>query len=55
MDKDKIIILDFEKMEIHIYDYIEDGSDPEDKMEDLGHNSSNCNYMVVKKLKLFVH
>ena len=55
MDQSKIVILDFLTAEVHVYNYNEDGSDPEDKMEDLGHNSSDCNYMIVKELKLNIH
>lgn len=54
----KLIILDFGTGEVHIYPYDENiWESPEDFTDEDGYMiiDSNCQYMVVKDLKLQIH
>lgn len=54
--KQQILILDFRLGEVHIYDYVNpDATDQETILEELGHNASDCDWMIVDKLKLQIH
>ena len=56
MDKSKIIILDFLTGELHIHEYDKFFyDDAEDFLNDNGYSVSNCQYMVIEKLKLTIH
>ena len=54
----KIIILNFETAEVHVYNYDEAvWEDCEEFMthEDIGLNPNHCQWMVVDSLKLEIH
>ena len=54
----KLIILNYETAEIHIYSVTEKEEDEgyEDLVEDFGHNLSNCHWMVAyNELKIINH
>lgn len=48
----KIIVLDFEKGEVFVYDYNKNTTNEETPLEGLDHNESNCQWMIVDKLKI---
>lgn len=51
----KIIILDFETGEVHIYNYSDKEDSDEDFLRSIGHSPSNCQWMIVPDLKLQIH
>ena len=56
----KIIVLDYQTAEVHIFNYSPDFGDAEDYMYELQQDGSiskvgDCNWMVVDDLKLQIH
>lgn len=51
-ESEKIVILDFEKGEVFVYNYDRNIDTPESLLERLEHNENMCQYMIVDKLKI---
>ena len=61
MNNQKIIILDFESGEVHVFPYdrfaYEDGEDFFEAINEYGYNfgDSNCQWMIVDELNIEIH